>query len=475
MPIHLDDTIAALATPPGIGALGVIRISGPDAFAIADSVFRGRRLSQQPANTVHYGKLTRPQQQDAEEGVPVPGAAVPGSHSLLIDEVVAILFRAPRSFTGEDIVEFSCHGSPYVLSEALRALYAAGARPALPGEFTQRAFLHGKMDLTQAEAVADLIASRTAAAQQAALYGLRGGFSARLMTLREQLLKFSALMELELDFSEEDVEFADRTALRNLLDEASEETRKLVESFALGNAVKEGVAVALIGKPNAGKSTLLNALLGEDRALVSEIAGTTRDTVEETMNVGGLLFRFVDTAGIRSDATDAIEAAGIERSRKKAQEAAAIVYVLDRASYPLASFLAEEAPWLQSLNKPVIIAANKADLPPADAEKTMPFPVLSISAKAGNGIDELKEELRKAITGDRTIEEGTVTNARHHAALRRLLVALQDVRAGMDTGLPGDLIALDLRQALHYIGEITGAVTAEDTLDAVFSKFCIGK
>lgn len=450
-----NDTIVALSTPPGIGALGVVRLSGPQAIAIADALMPGKKLASKPTHTLHVGWLKQQGQ--------------------IIDEVVVSLFRAPKSFTGEDVVEISCHGSPYILQQTIDACMALGARLAKPGEFTQRAFLNGKMDLAQAEAVADVIASQTAAAQQAALHQMRGGFSHELAQLREQLIQFSALIELELDFATEDVEFADRTALQQLLVSIQTVVQRLMESFKLGNVIKEGVSVAIIGKPNAGKSTLLNALLNENRAIVSDIAGTTRDTIEEVLNIDGILFRLIDTAGIRQSA-DAIETIGVEKSLEKMRKADLVLYLFDVTSYD-ATALQTAVQLLQDNARQFLLVGNKAD----DAEginqaKLGNHNYVPVSAKHGYNLDLLKKQLVHTVMQGKTNSESTiVTNARHFAALEQLSHSLHDIQQGMAQQIPGDLIALDIRRCLHFLGEITGTISNEDQLDYIFSKFCIGK
>lgn len=461
------DTIAALSTPPGAGAIGVIRLSGTRALAIADEIFQGKALQDQASHTLHFGRIVR-KAGTAESGV------LKDSVDEVLDEVVVAIFRAPHSYTGEDVVEISCHGSPYILQAVLDLCVASGARPARAGEFTQRAFLNGKLDLTQAEAVADLIAAETKAAQQTALQQLRGGFSADLHEMREELIHFSALIELELDFSQEDVEFADRAQLLGLLDRIEHSANKLIESFRLGNAVKNGVSVAIIGAPNAGKSTLLNALLHEERAIVSEIAGTTRDTIEEVINIGGILFRFIDTAGIREETSDIIEQKGIARSRRKAEEADIILYLHDAAAGANGA-LAAAREWLEHLAKPHFLLFTKMDLcTDADA---LPADAIPISAVTGEGMEALLEKLKASISfGSVRPGDTVITNTRHLAALKKIAAAVTDIRAGLLNGLPGDLIASDIRQALHYIGELTGQVVYDrDILGTIFGKFCIGK
>lgn len=453
-----SDTIVALATPPGIGAIGVIRLSGPQALAIANRLFPAKDLEAQASHSLHVGLLRQ--------------------HGEDLDEVVVSLFKAPRSYTGEHVVELSCHGSPYVQQRVIEACIAEGARLAKPGEFTQRAFLNGKLDLAQAESVADLIAANSAASARTALQHIRGGFSKALGQLREQLLQFSALIELELDFSQEDVEFADRTRLRSLLHDARTLTAQLLQSFRLGNVVRNGVSVAIIGRPNAGKSTLLNALLNEERAIVSEIAGTTRDTIEETLNIDGILFRLIDTAGIRNHTSDVIESFGIEKSRQKLHDADLVLFLFDAVHTTpvelreLESELPHEGkPWLSVANK--VDAADETALRASWQERA---DLLFLSAKSGHGIDALKAAMvAKVLEGTTGGESVVVTNARHYAALQQVATSVQDVLDGLDNGLPGDLLALDIRRCLHYLGEITGEITNEDQLDYIFSKFCIGK
>lgn len=447
------DTIAAIATAPGIGAIGVVRLSGPEAIPIANRIFKGKDLSAEQPNTLHFGKILN-------------------AGGEFIDEVVVSLFKGPRSYTGEDVVEISGHGSPYVLQTLLQTCLEAGARLAQAGEYTQRAFLNGKMDLTQAEAVADLIAADSRAAHQTALQHLRGGFSGDLAQLREELIHFAALIELELDFAEEDVEFANRDTFQELIVKLQTATRQLLDSFQLGNAIKKGVSVAIIGKPNAGKSTLLNALLNEERAIVSPIAGTTRDTIEEALNIDGLLFRLIDTAGIRESSDDQIEQIGIERSRENARKADIILHLKD-ATEP------EEDgdEWLQEFRGKVIEVINKIDLN-AGASKTNPSrEALTISAKEKTGIDTLiRRMFDKATGGSLETENTIVTNARHQQALVRITESLEAIFSGLTSGLSGDLLALDIRRALHYLGEITGQVEIDrDILGTIFGKFCIGK
>lgn len=453
-----DDTIVALATPPGVGALGIMRLSGPKAVEIVDRLFPSKKLLQQPSHTLHVGFLRQGEK--------------------VLDEVVVSLYLAPRSYTGENIVEISCHGSPFIHQQVIQACIEEGARLAKPGEFTQRAFLNGKLDLTQAEAVADLIVSNTQAAHRTALNNIRGGFSGSLKHLRDQLLQFSALIELELDFSQEDVEFADRTQLRKLIGEAKVLTLQLVESFRLGNVIRNGVSVAIIGRPNAGKSTLLNALLNEDRAIVSEIPGTTRDTIEEVINIDGILFRLIDTAGIREQASDQIETVGIEKSLQKMKQADVVVYLFDAPGMEVKELAAATAA-MQEQGIRFVLAGNKADRI-QEAEMRQKFSSVSgivfISAKEGLHLEVLRERLVDMVLQDKVASENViVTNARHYHSLVKVQEALNDVEEGMDNNIPGDLLALDIRRCLQYLGEITGEITNEDQLDYIFSKFCIGK
>ena len=452
-----DDTIVALATAPGIGAIAVIRISGPTTFEVINQLFPKKDLLVQASHTIHVGLL--------KDG------------DTVLDEVVLSLYRGPKSYTGEDVIEISCHGSPYIQEQILQAITKRGVRMAKPGEFTQRAFLKGKMDLAQAEAVADLIASNTEASKKAALHTMRGGFSSDLSALREALISFSALIELELDFSQEDVEFADRTQFKNLISQLKEATAALIGSFKLGNVIKNGVQVAIIGKPNAGKSTLLNTLLNENRAIVSDIAGTTRDTIEEVLNIEGVLFRLIDTAGIREHTDDAIEQIGVSKSKEKMRAAQVVVYL-----YDLLNISTEELQKIvnefeqEQIN--YILVGNKADL--ANTETVEQFAAfknsLFISAKNNEQIDALKKSLvNNTIHGNINTESTIVTNARHYEALVGLMQSLEEVEQGLNNRVPGDLLALDIRQCLHYLGTITGSITHEDQLDYIFSKFCIGK
>ncbi len=453
-----DDTIVAIATPPGIGAIGVIRISGEQAFEIINKIFPSKNFLLQPANTLHVGFI-----KDGES---------------ILDEVVVSLFKNPSSYTGEDVIEISCHGSPFIQQQVLNAIIQHGARLAKPGEFTQRAFLNGKLDLIQAESVADLIVSNTSASQNAALKNMRGGFSYILKNFRERLIQFSALIELELDFSEEDVEFADRKKFTDLLNELNHTVNNLLNSFDLGNVIKNGVSVAIVGSPNAGKSTLLNTLLNENRAIVSEIAGTTRDTIEEVININGILFRLIDTAGIREHSQDLIENIGVSKSREKIQQSDIVLYLFDintLVDTDLNVFLDS----VKKENANVISVVNKTDDFDAGLllqKRKMHKESIFISAKMKTGVEELKDKLFTMATGNEVLTENIViTNARHYASLKEVKSSLDDLRNGIDNKISSDLLSPDIRRCLHYLGEITGEITNENMLDYIFSKFCIGK
>jgi len=452
-----DDTIVALATPPGIGAIGVIRVSGKQTFSVINQLFPSKNLSAQASHTVHVGLLKFKNE--------------------LLDEVVLALFKGPKSYTGEDTIEISCHGSQFVIEKIIQSINSLGVRIAKPGEFTQRAFLNGKLDLAQAESVADLIASNTEASRRTALHNMRGGFSSDLHLLREELIKFSALIELELDFSQEDVAFADRDQLVRLITTLQKSTEQLLHSFQLGNAIKNGVQVAIIGKPNAGKSTLLNTLLNENRAIVSEIAGTTRDTVEEVLNIDGVLFRLIDTAGIREHSKDVIETIGIEKSLEKMRVANLVLYLFDVNEIDAAN-LQTVVDGFEKEHIHYLLIGNKVDGVETMAKNKFAnfIKCIFISAKENYQINELKSAIvAAAINGDIHVESTIVTNARHYDALKQLNQALTDVSQGLADFVTGDLLALDIRQCLHYLGLITGEITNEDQLDFIFSKFCIGK
>lgn len=442
------DTIVAPATPTG-GAIAIVRISGSEAIAVAERLFRGRSpLSEAAGRTVHYGSI-----HDGER---------------LVDEVLVTLFRAPHSYTGEDSVEISCHGSAYIVSELLRLALGAGARMASPGEFTLRAFLAGKLDLAQAEAVADLIASSSRAAHAMATNQMRGGYSEELEGLRDKLVHLTSLLELELDFSEEDVEFADRQALRRTMEQIGREIDRLRSSFSLGNAIKEGVAVAIVGAPNVGKSTLLNRLLNEERAMVSEIAGTTRDVIEERANIGGVLFRFLDTAGIRTTG-DRLERMGIERTMESIRRAQVIIRLVDARHMDEAMPEFEVRP-----EQRVLTVVNKMDAAPEGFR--VPEGALGISARQGDGIEALCEALRSTVDTEGLYHgDAVVSNSRHYEALTAARESLGRALAGMDEGLPADLLSEEIRPVIRHLGEITGQITTDEILGNIFSKFCIGK
>lgn len=452
-----EDTIVALATPQGSGALGIIRLSGPGAIALASRIFKGSNLNKQPSHTIHYGQIM-----DGEE---------------VVDEVLASVFIAPHSYTGEDSVEFSCHGSPYILQRIIRLLIDAGARAARPGEFTQRAFLNGRLDLAQAEAVADLIASDNRASHMVAMNQMRGGFSNQIKNLRGKLIHFASLIELELDFAEEDVEFAKRDELKALIERIQKIITSLIKSFELGNVIKNGVPTVIAGKPNTGKSTLLNQLLNEEKAIVSDIPGTTRDIIEDEIHIEGVRFRFIDTAGIR-EARDKIEAIGVKRTHEKMKAASVIIYLFDLAK-ETAEDIQKEIDKLDKLGIPYIKAGNKTDLSDADFKTKLgeEWPdMLFISAKHEQNLDELKKRLLEIIhLKDFQTGDAIVTNARHYDSLVHTREALTHVIRGLENGISNDFLALDLRQALHHLGEITGEITTEDLLDNIFRNFCIGK
>jgi len=456
MSMYTADTIVAIATPPGAGAIGVIRISGPAAFGIVQAAWKGKNLLEAASHTLHLGTICN------AAGEPV-------------DEVLAALFRAPRSYTKEDTIELSCHGSAYILQQVTERLLQLGARAAEPGEFTQRAFLNGRFDLSQAEAVADLIASSSQQSHRIAMQQMRGGVSNDIKALREELLHFASLIELELDFGEEDVQFASREDLLRLIDRIDTHIRRLIQSFKLGNAIKHGVPTAIVGKPNAGKSTLLNALLNEEKAIVSDIAGTTRDVVEDVLNIGGVQFRLMDTAGLR-DTADSIEAIGVQRTYERMRGSSIILYVFDAGSESLEEAGAVYRQYLAEYPLAEILCiANKSDLLPAGLHEA-PFPVLWVSAREKNGIDEVRTRLSEAAgAGSFSESDVIISNLRHVQALDRSADFLQRARTGIQNGLSGDLVAMDIRTALRYLGEITGHVDVEELLGNIFSKFCIGK
>ena len=461
----MNETICAISTAPGTGGIAVIRVSGADALAICDRVFRpheeGKRLASRKGYTLTYGTVV----DDSGE---------------MVDEVVAAVFRAPRSFTGEDTVEFTCHGSIYIQQTILRLLIAQGCRMAGPGEFTQRSFLNGKMDLSQAEAVADLIASTSAGQHRLAMNQMRGGFSQELKALREQLLHLTSLMELELDFADhEELEFADRKELEEIASRIERTISRLAQSFKAGNAIKNGIPVAIIGETNAGKSTLLNALLNEEKAIVSDIHGTTRDVIEDTVNIQGVLFRFIDTAGIR-ETRDTIEALGIERSFRAIERADIVLWLVDQteADKQIAALSGKVLPLCEG--KQLILVLNKSDLnasTPSMVNRQLSInKVLSISAKHKEGIDQLQSLLVEAahlpaLSSSNVI----VTNLRHYEALSRALEAIRRVQEGLSSGLSGDFISQDLRECIFHLSDIVGEVTTDMVLQSIFTHFCIGK
>ncbi len=463
-----NDTIVALATPAGAGAIAVVRLSGSEAINIADTCFRsvkkGKRLAKQKTHTIHLGHIV-----DGDKTV---------------DEVLLSVFKNPNSYTGEDVVEVSCHGSSYIQQEIIQLFLRKGCRMASAGEFTLRAFLNGKLDLSQAEAVADLIASDNEASHQLAMQQMRGGFSSEIAKLREELLNFASLIELELDFAEEDVEFADRTQFKELIDRIVFVLKRLIDSFAVGNVIKNGIPVAIVGEPNVGKSTLLNALLNEERAIVSDIAGTTRDTIEDEISIGGVGFRFIDTAGIR-ETKDVVETIGIQKTFEKIAQSQVVVYLFDAESVfaKKASLEAIKVEIEKIKNKypqkPLVVIANKVDTI-SDGEKQKlknAIPEIELlSAKTQKGVEELKLRLTNFVnTGALRNNETIVTNTRHYDALLKALEEVQKVKYGLDTGLSGDLLAIDIRQALYHFGEITGEITNDDLLGNIFANFCIGK
>lgn len=456
--MNSEKTICAIATAPGTGAIAIIRLSGEKSFEIIDKIFhnkKGKKISAQKPYTIHFGEIK--------------------DQNKIIDEVLISVFKAPHSYTGENSAEISCHGSLFVQQKILNLLMQNGASLAAPGEFTQRAFLNGKMDLSQAEAVADLIASSSAASHRVAMQQMRGGFSDNLQDLRARLLKFITLVELELDFSEEDVEFADRKQLKTLIDEIREHITKLMNSFELGNVIKNGIPVAIVGEPNVGKSTLLNVLLKEDKAIVSDIAGTTRDAVEDVISVNGILFRFIDTAGIRHT-LDTIENLGIERTMSKIEKAEIILFMVDALDKK--AFEKLEIVEQKSKNKKIIIVVNKTDKATSEEEilKHQTHKTVQISAKYNTNIDELNNALTEAVNYS-TIKENDIiiTNSRHYEALRNALLSAERVASGLEAKISGDFLAQDIREILQFIGDITGNYTPDEVLGNIFINFCIGK
>jgi len=462
-----QDTIVALATPSGSGAIAVIRISGPDAITIAAEVFKsvsGKDITKQKSHTLHLGHIT--------------------DQNKIYDQVLLSIFKGTNSYTGENTVEISCHGSTYIQQQIIQLLLRKGCRMANAGEFTLRAFLNGKLDLSQAEAVADLIASDNEASHQIAMQQMRGGFSNEIAKLREELLNFASLIELELDFSEEDVEFADRTQFTELLNRIVFVLKRLIDSFAVGNVIKNGIPVAIVGEPNVGKSTLLNALLNEERAIVSDIAGTTRDTIEDELVINGIGFRFIDTAGIR-ETEDVVESIGIKKTFEKMEQAQVVIYLVDSSQLIIDNSQMDklkveiERIKNQFPLKPLLIIGNKADKLD-ETQKSIAFneipQLMLLSAKENQGIEDLKDKLLSFVnTGALRNNETIVTNTRHYDSLIKALEEIQKVQFGLQSGLPADLMAIDIRQALYYFGEITGQVTNDELLGNIFANFCIGK
>ncbi|MFN4764604.1 tRNA uridine-5-carboxymethylaminomethyl(34) synthesis GTPase MnmE [Gillisia sp. Q332] len=467
--MRLNDTVVALATPSGAGAIAVIRVSGTEAIKLVAPLFKAKsnkNIQDQPSHTLHLGNLV-----DGER---------------ILDEVLISIFHGPRSYTGENTIEISCHGSQYIQQEIIQLLIRKGARSAEAGEFTLRAFLNGKMDLSQAEAVADLISSENQASHQIAMQQMRGGFSNEIQRLRQELLDFASLIELELDFAEEDVEFANRDQFRDLVSRIQQVLKRLIDSFATGNVIKNGIPVAIIGEPNVGKSTLLNALLNEERAIVSEIAGTTRDSIEDEISIGGVGFRFIDTAGIR-ETQDIIEGLGIKRTFEKIAQAQVIVFLLNAELFKVqGSKFKVEIEKIQNKfpQKPLLIVANKTDKLSEseisnlkDSLSAAEGPdLIAISAKENIGVEELKAKLLEFVNlGELQNNNTIVTNSRHYNALLSALEEINKVQEGLNNNLSGDLLAIDIRQALYHFGEITGQVTNDELLGNIFANFCIGK
>lgn len=463
-----QETIVALASPSGAGAIAVIRISGKDAISIAEQVFQsvsGKAISQQKTHTIHLGHI-------ADEGK-------------VYDQVLLSIFKNPHSYTGEDVIEISCHGSTFIQQQIIQLLLRKGCKMAQAGEFTLRAFLNGKLDLSQAEAVADLIASDNEASHQIAMQQMRGGFSNEIAKLRAELLNFASLIELELDFAEEDVEFADRTQFKELLNRIEFVLKRLIDSFAVGNVIKNGIPVAIVGEPNVGKSTLLNALLNEERAIVSDIAGTTRDTIEDELVINGIGFRFIDTAGIR-DTKDVVESIGIKKTFEKIEQAQVVIYLFDSLKFQVSGseYIAEiEKVKNKYPLKSIVIVINKVDLISQDEVsnmnqklETLNLKPILMSAKEKQGINELKNLLLSFVNnGALRNNETIVTNTRHYDSLLKALEEIQKVTFGLKSGLPSDLMSIDIKQALYYFGEITGEVTNDELLGNIFANFCIGK
>ncbi|MFK7952624.1 MAG: tRNA uridine-5-carboxymethylaminomethyl(34) synthesis GTPase MnmE [Ekhidna sp.] len=452
---EIQDTITALATPPGMGAIGIIRVSGPETINIVNPLFRGKDLTKVDSHTIHLGTIRT----DDNE---------------IIDEVLVSIFKGPNSYTKEDVIEISSHGSQYILQKVLMMIVSKGARLAKPGEFTQKAFLNGRFDLAQAEAVADLIASENASMQQTAMNQMRGGFSGEIKGLREQLVHFASMIELELDFAEEDVEFADRSGLVELINKIQTLIKSLISSFEYGNAIKNGIPTVIAGKPNAGKSTLLNALLNEEKAIVSDVAGTTRDFIEDQIYLDGIAFRFIDTAGIR-ETNDKVESIGVARTLEKMKSASLVIYLIDLANDTIED-ISEQLKGLEESSVPYLVVGNKEDEAKAELREAIQEenPVL-ISAKSKTHLDELKKQLRAFVDQTKSQSEVIVTNTRHLQSLEQTNEALKRVIGGINNGISNDFVAQDIRSALFHLGEITGEVTTDDLLENIFSKFCIGK
>jgi tRNA modification GTPase len=451
------DTIAALATPGGVGAIGVLRLSGTQTFGILNNIFTVKNLAEKPSHTLHFGKI--------KDG------------DTILDEVLVSIFKNPNSYTGEDVAEISCHGSPFILQKVLELLVNSGARLAQPGEFTLRAFLNKKLDLSQAEAVADLINADSEAALKTAMNQMRGGYSEKIRMLRERLVNFASLIELELDFAEEDVEFANRPQLKALVYEILGVVNGLKQSFKLGNVIKNGIPTVIAGKPNAGKSTLLNALLNEERAIVSDIAGTTRDTIEEAMQINGIVFRFIDTAGIRTHSDSEIENIGIGRTHEKIKTAALVIYLFD-VNTTTPQDLATELEVLKDFSGKLLLVGNKAEgNNPQQLQQQYQGlgDVVLISSKEKNITALLAALETFANTHTHTADQTIITNLRHYEALQHTAAALEAVVNGLDSGITGELLAFDIRRSLHHLGEIVGDITTDDLLANIFSKFCIGK
>ena len=451
-----EEPIVALATPPGRSAIAVIRLSGQGVIEIANEIFCGKNLTSQPSHTVHFGTII--------------------DSTTVLDEVLVTIFKAPRSFTQEDGVEISCHGSSYIIQQLIQLLIKQGARLAKPGEFTQRAFLNGRLDLAQAEAVADLIAADSALAHRTAMQQMRGGFSATMQELRKKLVDIGALVELELDFSEEDVTFADRKQLQALIQELLTTITQLINSFALGNVIKDGIPTVIVGKPNVGKSTLLNAMLNEEKAIVSSIPGTTRDLIEDETNINGVRFRFIDTAGLRDHTTDAIEKIGMAKTKQYMQQASLVLHLVDLAHDSLAS-IRQATEQIKALRVPFVQVGNKLD----KAQETLVEALrhedfVFISAAKKENLDQLQVRLLELVNLDQLkTSEAIVSNVRHHESLLKSKLALENLLQGIIQKLSNELLALDIRSALHHLGAITGEITTEDLLDNIFAKFCIGK